>query len=1060
MAKGAGFRVGHLGSLFNGGRDGFVIISCRVAKLGISDEALQAWHLERSQYFMVLVRYTDGYKSLDSLLASGTSKESGVQLRVGLSDRYKVALDQAIAAFVQLEDKSKSRKLVISDATADPKTDGLGRVFIGRPLDELMNERLVPLLKYRSAMDFPWRGAEDFFNDHQGRNLTQEDAFEDKYWAPDESHRIDSLPKLVTQDHLVDQRKEKSFPLLAMQFALRHLVRCTEFCLVCHCKVEADFEALKPYVCSKPLCLYQYMSLGFGPSIEHEIITQPHVVDLLISFCYTSASHRKLAHLPTGMALMVPSPQGAYEASPFPSTTGQYHGMTDGFDPDSQSKKSRKKALNVQTYKARFDQPKMELVFPPGSDKMLHPGYWITFSLLEQRYHCRVTDVMFPTVKLGPPIVQNSGKGGKPPQQPTTVSISQRHLSGTNSANIPPTITPAATPPPVIDLLPSQLPEISFAVYDQNFDDLNDEEKAGSICTMLNNLPSVQQMGDFLRSKGAQDVSLRSWADRISPAALGILRWIIASNRSCIIQVDSVDGTSRKSEERVSGMSGWMQFRFAQGAPDKEQRFVTSIRNTTEQQKHPTMFAWHGSPLQNWHGIVREGLHFQKADHGRAFGDGCYHSLDAMTSLGYSGGFYGGRGHTGFDDGLAVGQWPHSQLRISQAIALNEIVNAPAQFQSKSPHLVVAQLDWIQSRYLFVKCSIQGVQINDSEPSQVYEQDPTYSPKGDQGKKIVIPITAVSKSRRPVSKEIKNGNKKVKVDNVQDAEEVALLSDETDIEDVTIFFSDTEEPQVISSNTIKGKEKVLPKLPTQHDTSKTDFQPGTLDHKHLPLLEPPSFATSMATKALQKELTATLKVQDTHPIHELGWYIDRELINNVYQWIVELHTFEPHLPLAKDMKSKNLKSVVMEVRFGKNYPMSPPFVRVIRPRFLSFMQGGGGHVTAGGALCMELLTNSGWSAVSNIESVLLQVRLAMSSTDPKPARLEPGPVRDYQQGEAVEAFIRACNAHGVSTWFSISMIAYANTSTVGGTARLPLNVFWAFSIIRWLLTTVNSRTDH
>ena len=92
--------------------------------------------------------------------------------------------------------------------------------------------------------------------------------------------------------------------------------------------------------------------------------------------------------------------------------------------------------------------------------------------------------------------------------------------------------------------------------------------------------------------------------------------------------------------------------------------------------------------------------------------------------------------------------------------------------------------------------------------------------------------------------------------------------------------------------------------------------------------------------------------------------------------------------------------------------MSPPFVRVIRPRFLSFMAGGGGHITAGGALCMELLTNSGWSVASNIESVLVQVRAAISSTDPKPARLEPGPVRDYGQGEAVEAYVRACHTHG------------------------------------------------
>jgi len=1059
MAKEAGFRVGHLGSLFNGGRDGFMTISCRVAKLGISDEALQAWHLERSQYFIILIRYTDGYKPLDSLLGSGTSHGSGVQIRLGLSDKYKIALDEAIAAFTQLDDKSKSRKLLASDATTPPMTGGLGRVFIGRPLDELMNERLVPLLKYRQAMNFPWAGAEEFFNDHLGRNLMQEDSFDNKYWAPDGAQHIYTLPKLVTQDHLVDGRKEKSFPLLAMQFALRHLVRCTEFCLVCHCNVEADFEALKPYVCSKPLCLYQYMSLGFGPSIEHEIITQPHVVDLLISFCYASASMRKLIHLPTGMALTVPSPsliQGAYQATPFPPMPGYYPGMTDGVDPLPTSKKTQKKAQDVNIYKAKFDRPKMELIFPPGAEKILHTGSWITFTApgpQEERYHCRVIEVIHPTVRLGSPVVRSSTKGGRP-QQPTTVSVSQRHLSGYNSANIPSTITPAATPPPAAstELLPNQLQEISFVVYDQNFDDLNDGEKASSICMMLDNLPSVQQMGNFLRSKGGQDTSLRNWADRISPAALGVLRWIIASNRSCIIQVDRVDGSARKSEERVSGMSGWMQFRFAQGAPDKEQRFVTSIRNTTGNQKYPTMFAWHGSPLHNWHGIVREGLHFKKADHGRAFGDGCYHSLDAGTSLGYSGMHMSGHGYGGYgDDSLSFGQWPHSQMKISQALALNEIVNSPSQFQSKSPHLVVAQLDWIQSRYLFVKCSIQGMQTTDSEPTHVYDQDPSYTPSGDQRKKVVIPITAVSKSRRPT--EIKNGNKKVKVDNVQEAEEAALLSDETDMEDITIFFSDAEEPEVISTQASKGKGKDLPKLPIKPDASKTNFQPGTLDHKSLPLLGPPSFATSMATKALQKELTATLKVQETHPAHELGWYIDYELINNVYQWIVELHTFEPHLPLAKDMKSKNLKSVVMEVRFGKHYPMSPPFVRVIRPRFLSFMQGGGGHVTAGGALCMELLTNSGWSAVSNIESVLLQVRLAVSSMDPKPARLEPGPVRDYQVGEAVEAFIRACNTHGVSRLITLRIVASANTSIVGSTARLQINIFRALSIIRRLLMT-------
>lgn len=194
----------------------------------------------------------------------------------------------------------------------------------------------------------------------------------------------------------------------------------------------------------------------------------------------------------------------------------------------------------------------------------------------------------------------------------------------------------------------------------------------------------------------------------------------------------------------------------------------------------------------------------------------------------------------------------------------------------------------------------------------------------------------------------------------------------------------------------------------------TDFVPGTLDRSSIQLMAPPSYATSAATRHLQRELKTVLGLQEEAPLHELGWYIDQRFVENVYQWIVELHSFDKDIPLAKDMKNAGLTSVVLEMRFGKDYPISPPFVRVIRPRFLQFQQGGGGHVTAGGAICMELLTNSGWSAVSSIESVLLQVRMAMSSLDP-PGRLETQTKRqqrDYGIREAMEAYIRACGHHG------------------------------------------------
>lgn len=203
-----------------------------------------------------------------------------------------------------------------------------------------------------------------------------------------------------------------------------------------------------------------------------------------------------------------------------------------------------------------------------------------------------------------------------------------------------------------------------------------------------------------------------------------------------------------------------------------------------------------------------------------------------------------------------------------------------------------------------------------------------------------------------------------------------------------------------------------------------EYVPGTLDYSTLPMLQQPMWASSAATKCLMRDFKTLIKTQNEQPLQELGWHIDEHKIENMYQWIAELHSFDPELPLAQDMNKRGITSIVLELRFGRDYPMIPPFVRVIRPRFLSFAAGGGGHVTAGGAMCMELLTNDGWSAVSSIESVLVQVRMAILSLEPKPARLEGNGRNDYGVGEAVEAYTRACTMHGWTVPAGFKEMAY------------------------------------
>lgn len=195
------------------------------------------------------------------------------------------------------------------------------------------------------------------------------------------------------------------------------------------------------------------------------------------------------------------------------------------------------------------------------------------------------------------------------------------------------------------------------------------------------------------------------------------------------------------------------------------------------------------------------------------------------------------------------------------------------------------------------------------------------------------------------------------------------ISISTDTTDLLVLLSEDEEISPVPGNGKGIASSALgSKLPKPGA-----FIPGILDLSDLPQLEFPSYASGGASKRIQSDLKSIIKLQQTQPLEELGFYVNEDRTDNIYQWIVELHSFPDHLPLVRDMKEKNVQSIVLEIRFGSQYPMSPPFVRVIKPRFRGFAQGGGGHVTIGGALCMELLTNSGWSAVSSLESVLLQV---------------------------------------------------------------------------------------
>jgi ubiquitin-conjugating enzyme E2 Q len=283
-AKSAGFKLGILCGLKAESQTGLLSISIQVSKLGLSNEVLQAWDLTPQQHIVLLVRYASGYKTFEGVITE-PAKSLDVSFRIGVCHRYKPSPLEAMAAFADVAKGSNSPQHGDSDDVT--RFSGL---FISSSLNEFLNDAFVSLVKIRTHAGIGWDGAKLFYKNHQGRPYDATFEFTAEYYK-ERPPAQSSLPEMTKADHLSDAAgSDVSFPLVAAQFAMRYLLRCTEFCLVCHDRLPGDFEALKPYVCSNPLCLYQYMSLGFGPSLEHEILTQPFVVDLLVSLCYTAAN--------------------------------------------------------------------------------------------------------------------------------------------------------------------------------------------------------------------------------------------------------------------------------------------------------------------------------------------------------------------------------------------------------------------------------------------------------------------------------------------------------------------------------------------------------------------------------------------------------------------------------------------------------------------------------------------------------------------------------------------------------------------------------------------------
>ena len=75
------------------------------------------------------------------------------------------------------------------------------------------------------------------------------------------------------------------------------------------------------------------------------------------------------------------------------------------------------------------------------------------------------------------------------------------------------------------------------------------------------------------------------------------------------------------------------------------------------------------------------------------------------------------------------------------------------------------------------------------------------------------------------------------------------------------------------------------------------------------------------------------------------------------------------------MKEFKVSKIELSIVFAHDYPFRPPFVRVVAPVIQK------GYVLGGGAICLELLTEEGWSSAYSMESVIMQIGASLVKVD-------------------------------------------------------------------------------
>jgi ubiquitin-protein ligase len=164
--------------------------------------------------------------------------------------------------------------------------------------------------------------------------------------------------------------------------------------------------------------------------------------------------------------------------------------------------------------------------------------------------------------------------------------------------------------------------------------------------------------------------------------------------------------------------------------------------------------------------------------------------------------------------------------------------------------------------------------------------------------------------------------------------------------------------------------------------------------------------SKMQNGRLKKELNDIMNNDSSKTDLYISIHLNNPSNINVWDINYSIENIPTDNILYTQLLKKNIKDIRLQILIPKRYPFEPPFVRVVYPRF-KFRTG---HITLGGSICMEVLSNKGWMPAMNIHNLLLQIKLLIITGS---AELDDTNWnKEYTLVEAKTAFNRMISSHG------------------------------------------------